>query len=174
MKLPSLVLINPNIVTQKNDIASSGIPYWPITLAYAAADLRQKGFRVSVIDMFGEKPKSIRTWENFYVQGLTPDEVLAKLRKIKFSTIITYAGMVHNHEAHIDLIRNLRRAYPETPIITLENTQQVTSYVLSEVADQFFAAGTTTIYMGEPENNLDKVILKMIPGIYKSNIIIFF
>ena len=171
MKLPSLVLINPNIVTQKNDIASSGIPYWPITLAYAAADLRQKGFRVSVIDMFGEKPKSIRTWENFYVQGLTPDEVLAKLRKIKFSTIITYAGMVHNHEAHLDLIRNLRCAYPKTSIITLENTQQVTSYVLSEVADQFFAAGTTTVYMGEPENNLDKVILKKIRGVFKSTTI---
>ena len=171
MKLPSIVLINPNIVSQKNDITSSGIPYWPITLAYTAAVLRQKGFRVSVIDMFGEKPKSIRTWENFYVQGLTPDEVLAKLRKIKFSTIITYAGMVHNHEAHLDLIRNLRRAYPKTPIITLENTQQVTSYVLSEVADQFFAAGSTTIYTGEPENNLAKVIIKNIRGVFKSQTI---
>ena len=76
MKLPSLVLINPNLVSQKNDIASSGIPYWPITLAYAAAALRQKGFPLRVIDAFGAKPKQITTWDNFYVQGLTPQEIL--------------------------------------------------------------------------------------------------
>lgn len=169
--MKQVVLINPNLVTQKNDVASSGIPYWPTTLAYAAAALRQKGFSTTVIDMFGESPKHIRIWENYYVQGLTPEEVLAKLQKIKFDTIITYAGMVHNHEIHLDLIRHLRHSYPKTPIITLENTQQVTSYVLSEVADQFFAAGTTTIYTGEPENNLDKVVLKNIRGIFKSKTI---
>lgn len=164
-----IILINPNLVTQKNDVASSGIPYWPTTLAYAAAFLRQKGFHIRVIDAFGAKPKQIRTWDNFYVQGLTPQEILARLKTRKFDVIITYAGMVHNHEVHLDLIRNLRLTYPKTPIITLENTQQVTSYVLSEVSDQFLKAGTTTVYTGEPEKNLDKVILKKISGIYNSH-----
>lgn len=158
-------------------MASSGIPYWPTTLAYAAAALRQQKFLIHVIDMFGEAPKKIHFWENYYVQGLTPEEVLDRLKNIKFDAIITYAGMVHNHEAHLDLLRHLRQTYPKTPIITLENTQQVTSYVLSEVSNEFFSAGTSIIYTGEPEKYLSVVLtslhssskLKKIPGLILKN-----
>ena len=48
-----ITLINPNIVSQKDDFSGSGIPYLPIGLALLAAYLREQGHAVHVVDAFG-------------------------------------------------------------------------------------------------------------------------
>ena len=62
----TITLVNPNLMTQRNDLSSSGIPYWPLTLAYAAAHLK-KEFKVKVIDAFGEAPKQVSCWQDYYI-----------------------------------------------------------------------------------------------------------
>ena len=61
-----ITLINPNIVTQKGDFFSSGIPYMPMTLAYLAGYLQSKGNEIKVIDAFGEKPTQVRSEGNYF------------------------------------------------------------------------------------------------------------
>lgn len=177
--MADILLLNPNIVTQKADIASSGIPYWPLTLAYAASYLKTNKFNVQVLDAFGENPTQIRQTEGAYIQGLTPKQVVDRILKIKPTLIISYAGTVMNHDAHLELLRAVKKSIPVMQVIVLENTQQVTSYKLEKIPDEFFNAGADYIYSGEPEKHLSLVIknvikkdltaLKKIPGLTLRN-----
>lgn len=45
--------VNPNLVVQRNDPFTTGIPYMPVSLAYLTAALRAKSHDVQVIDAFG-------------------------------------------------------------------------------------------------------------------------
>lgn len=170
-----IVLINPNIMTQKADVASSGIPYWPTTLAYAVGNLLKHKINIKIIDAFGEKPTQVRQTKTAFIQGLTPSQVVDRLQNLHPTAIVTYAGTVMNHDAHLEIIQIVRKNFPATPIIVLENTQQVTSYKLERIPTEFLNAGADYIYSGEPEKHLAEVIrlvikkdpsaLKVIPGL---------
>lgn len=149
-------------MTQKADVASSGIPYWPITLAYAAAYLKKEKLNIEVVDAFGEKPTRVRQTPSAFIQGLSPSEVSDRVTAKKPTIVVSYAGTVMNHDAHLELIQAVRKSLPSVPIIILENTQQVTSYKLEKVPDEFIKAGADFIYSGEPEKHLSQVIKSII------------
>ena len=93
-----ITLINPNVVSQKDDLSGSGIPYMPIGLAYLASYLRALGHEIHVIDAFGEAPHQVRSTEGHYIQGLTPKQVVERIpsgtQVIGFYAHLTVASML--------------------------------------------------------------------------------
>ncbi len=68
MNSKRITLINPNVVVQAGDILGSGVPYLPLGLAYAAANLRSR-WDVQVIDSFGENPFRVQRKGGVYRRG---------------------------------------------------------------------------------------------------------
>jgi anaerobic magnesium-protoporphyrin IX monomethyl ester cyclase len=153
----SVVLINPNLIVQKNDPFTTGIVYMPIGLAYAAAALRQAGYEVEVIDAYGAAPKHSRGDGKFLYFGLTEEEVVTRIPS-SATAVFVYAINLTNHLSTIEIVRAAKRAQPTKPVIVVENTQAVTAYALSEVADEFYQAGADYILTGEPEVRATSVL----------------
>ncbi len=152
-----IVLVNPNIIAHVNDLFTTGIPFMPVTLAYAAASLQQSNERVTVIDAFGEAPKKVRRMEEWVVQGLTPVEVLKRVPP-QVEAFVFYAGVLASHISLLDHVRAAKAAHPKIPSIILENTQAVTAYALEPVKDQFFSAGADYVLTGESEERLPALL----------------
>ncbi len=151
-----LTLINPNIVTQKGDLFSSGIPYMPLTLAYLAAYLRSLAHSIEIIDSFGEKPTQLITHGNYYIQGLTTTEIIEKIPQ-DTDAIFVYASLVVTHNTNLRIIKSIREHFKGT-IIIIENTQSVIAYSLKRVAQDFLDAGANYIITGEPEYRAQKLL----------------
>lgn len=173
MSFSKVLLLNPNLVTRFDDLASSGIPYWPTTLAYASKYLSGHKIDHNVLDLFGESPKQVFRWSDYYVQGFKIKQTIEAIKKISPKIIVSYAGMVHNHAWHVMLLATIRKNFPDIKIIILENTQQVTAYSLSLVAEEFFSAGADVVYTGEPEIDLDEVIKNLIKKNFSKNTIVY-
>jgi F0F1-type ATP synthase membrane subunit c/vacuolar-type H+-ATPase subunit K len=73
----SVVLINPNLVVQRDDLFTTGIVYMPIGLAYLAAALRQMGLDVKVIDAYAQNPTAAEIVGKRMFLGLKPHEVVS-------------------------------------------------------------------------------------------------
>lgn len=74
----NISLINPPLVSQKNDFLGSGIPYMPHGLAYLAAVLEKDGYDINVIDSFGENPKNVFFYNEYVVQGINISKTIAR------------------------------------------------------------------------------------------------
>ena len=122
----------------------------PVSLAYLAGFLREKGHAVHVIDAFGERPENITIQGTHIIQGLTTSEVLEKI-SVQTQHVFVYAGQVVSHTSLLALIREIHQQHPSLPITVLENTQSVVAYALSHVADDFLNAGATYLITGEAE-----------------------
>jgi anaerobic magnesium-protoporphyrin IX monomethyl ester cyclase len=146
-----VTLINPHTLIQPNDPLTTGIYYFPITLAYLAASLRDKGHDVSVIDAFGEAPTRVERWRNWWIQGLALTAILDRAAADPESPIFIYAGNLVSHEATLRIIRALKERCPQRRRIVVENTQAVTAYALKRVLPEFFAAGAELVLTGECE-----------------------
>jgi len=146
----NIVLIGNNTLIQPSDPFTTGIYYYPLTLAYLAAFLREAGHNVRAIDAFGEAPKKVRRWERWWVQGLLPEEVADRHAALKPDATFVYAGNLVAHEATLGILRALNKR-GAAPLIVVENTQAVTAYSLRRTPDVFFDAGATHILTGEPE-----------------------
>ena len=149
MKKP-IILINPNLVVQRNDPFTTGIVYMPIGLAYTAAALREAGLPVQVIDAFAEDPRQARRSEKFTLMGLTDDEVLARI-PADAGLVFLFAINLTNHIASENILRAVKRERPDLPVVILENTQAVTAYALEHVRQVFFDAGADYVLTGESE-----------------------
>lgn len=143
-----ITLINPVVVSQKNDVAGTGIPYMPISLASVAAVLRENKIRINVIDAFGANPFKVRKVGNFFYQGLTIPQIL--LRTPRSDLIVIYANHTSAHNFIIRLIKKLKQR-TKGKIAILENTQAVTAYSLLAVKDEFLDAGADYLITGEGE-----------------------
>jgi len=146
----SIALINPNLVFQNNDPFTTGIVYMPLGLAYLAANLRDAGFSVQVIDAFAQQPNRVRRQDNFCLIGLEENQVVHSLTS-NTSVVFVYAINLTNHLSTVRIVEALHREYPALPIVVFENTQAVTAYALRYVADEFYRAGASYILTGEPE-----------------------
>jgi len=144
------VLVNPNLVVQRNDPFTTGIVYMPIGLAYVAAVLRQARFPVHVIDAFGERPRQARRRGAFSILGLEPLEVAARLPD-DATVAFVFANQLINHVSVVELIRTIKQARPGLPVVVMENTQAVTAYALSPVAALLTECGADYVLTGEPE-----------------------
>lgn len=145
-----VVLVNPNLVVQRSDPFTTGIVYMPIGLAYVAAALRQAGDPPRVVDAFGEKPFQTRREGGFLVLGLTCAEILDRI-PANARVVFVYAINLTSHVSTEAIIRAVKQARPELPVVVLENTQAVTAYALRMVAPQLYAAGADFVLTGEGE-----------------------
>jgi len=168
-----ILLINPNIVSQKNDFFGTGIPYMPIGLAYLGGalltDIKIK--RLMLIDMFGLNPERKVKENNFIIQGISIKKMCNKIKNETFDYIFIYASQIIQHNRILKIIKEIKKI-TSTNIVIIENTQSVVAYSLRKTYTEFFKVGATFVICGEPEiaalnliNNQDK---KNISGlIYK-------
>lgn len=161
-----ITLINPNLITQKGDILGSGIPYFPISLAYLASVLEKNNYDINVIDAFGNSPFKVRIEGNYIIQGMTVDEVLKKVSN-NSSAIILYCGSVMAHYIVKQIAIALKEHLPHIPLILIENTQAVTAYSLKFVTKEFHDIGVDYIVIGESEERAVNVLNNLK---YKKNI----
>ncbi|MFA6888320.1 MAG: radical SAM protein, partial [Candidatus Woesearchaeota archaeon] len=154
-----ITIICPNIVTQKGDFFGSGIPYMPFTAAYTAAILKKKGYKVNVIDAFGEAPTKITEEQNHFIQGLTPEEVAEKIN-LTSKHIFISAERVISHNAILSILDTIQKKAIHIPICILENTQAVSAYALKEIYQEFFDHGAKAIITGEPEERIIEYLEK--------------
>jgi hypothetical protein len=125
----SIVLINPNLIVQRNDPFTTGIVYMPFNLAYLASSLRENGFSIHVIDAFAARPRQAHREGEFTWFGLSINEIVARVPADVQAAFI-YAINLTNHNATIAITRELKQTFPDLPVIILENTQAVTAYAL--------------------------------------------
>ena len=153
----TVVLINPNLVYQANDPFTTGVVYMPIGLAYAAAGLRETGHEVEVIDAFASRPRQVTIEGDFRRMGLSDTEV-TKLVPSGATAVSVYAINLASHLATAGIVSAVKKTYPLVPVIVLENTQAVTAYALSHVAEEFYASGADFVLTGEAERRLPRLI----------------
>ncbi len=146
----SIVLINPNLIVQRNDPFTTGIVYMPFNLAYLASSLRENGFSIHVIDAFAARPRQAHREGAFTWFGLLVNEVVACIPADVQAAFI-YAINLTNHNATIAITRELKQTFPDLPVIILENTQAVTAYALRYIMDEFFDVGADYVLTGESE-----------------------
>ncbi|MFA6088457.1 MAG: radical SAM protein [Candidatus Woesearchaeota archaeon] len=162
----NILIINPNIVTQKGDFFGTGIPYMPIIPAYIASYLISKGHHISIIDAFGENPfKSRVEKKEFIIQGLNYEEIVAKVNNNK-DLICIYAGHVVEHFVITNIIRKIKEKC-NTPICIIENSQAVTAYSVKIAHKEFIDAGAEFVIYGEPEYSIDQLL----SGLKKGNVL---
>ncbi len=149
--MKSIVLINPNLVVQRNDPFTTGIIYMPVGLAYVSSALRAAGFDVKVIDAFAERPRQARRDGKFTLMGLRDAEVLEQFPEDS-GLVIIFALNLTNHIATANILQTTKQYRPELPVVILENTQAVTAYALKNVMGEFFDLGADYVLMGEGEH----------------------
>lgn len=159
----SVVLINPNLVVQKNDPFTTGIVYMPISLAYLAASLRAAGNEVLVIDAFAAAPRQAFAKGKFVFYGLSMEQLEKNLPK-DLEAVFIYAINLTNHLSTTEITGTLKKHFPLVPIIIVENTQAVTAYALANVRDEFFTAGADFVLTGESERRAVKTLAALKAG----------
>jgi len=162
----STVLINPNLVVQRNDPFTTGIVYMPVSLAYVAASLREKGISVTVIDAFAQKPNRARSAGKFVMYGLEYEEVVKQVPD-EIRVAFIYAINLTNHISTTGIVRALKKARPDLLIVILENTQAVTAYALRLVAHQFYEVGADYILTGEGDRRAVGLVEAFLGGASK-------
>lgn len=143
-----IACISPNIVSQKGDVAGTGIPYFPFGLVYLATYLREQGRPIQFIDSFSEKPFQLKEHHGFLYQGLTPEEIVKRLEK-DVEICILYAGQVYAHTSILEIAKLLKKK--GKTVLVVENAQAVTAYSLQHAYKDFFAAGVDYLISGDPE-----------------------
>ncbi len=149
----NVAFINPALVVLRSDPFTTGIPYMPVSLAYAVAAVRAAGHTVRVIDAFGEQPRQYRLEGRFMIRGLTPTQVDERLPK-SVDAIVLYAINLTCHRSLDEMLRDARRRRPHVPLIVMENTQAVTAYSVRRVREELYEAGATHVLSGEAERRL--------------------
>jgi anaerobic magnesium-protoporphyrin IX monomethyl ester cyclase len=155
--MKSVVLINPNLVVQRNDPFTTGIVYMPVGLAYIAAALRDADIPVRVIDAFAEKPRQAHRVDTFSLMGLIDAEVVARIPE-DTGMIFIFAINLTSHVSTIAILRALKAEYPHLPVVILENTQAVTAYSLQKVMAEFFEQGADYVLTGEGEHRTVELV----------------
>ncbi len=155
-----ITLISPNIVSQKGDVAGTGIPYIPISLVYLATYLKSKRHEVQFIDMFSENPFKVTERKGFLFQGITPKEAAKKIFS-ESGLIVLYAGQVYAHASLLNILKEVR--VTKKPVLVVENTQAVTAYSLQHTYKDFLDNGADYVLAGEAEPRIDD-FLAMLQG----------
>ena len=162
----NVTLINPSLVSQRNDFLGSGIPYMPHGLAYLAAVLAERGWTVTVIDAFGVAPMRARSDERFVIQGLLPSEVCGMLAR-NCDAVAIYGGSVMAGTWIEEMLRVLKTRMRSLPALVFENTQAVTGFSLEHVLTRFFEAGADYVVTGEAETRVPLVLELLVGGTSK-------
>lgn len=152
-----ITLINPNNVTQKNDVHGTGIPYMPIMLASLASYLLHHEHAITVIDAFGEAPDTRIVDKKYIIKGLSAEDIITRI-PAHTALICIYAAHVAEHCILINIIDTIKQALPAIKICMIENAQAVTAYALSIAYHDFFTHNVEFIITGDPEHAVLQLI----------------
>ncbi len=152
-----VTLFSPRIAVQKGDFLGSGVPYWPLELAVFAAFLRDMGEQVSVVDLFGTATDRLTDHGDHYLQGADWRQRETAPEITEADAFVLFALSYMSHGELLELARGLKAAWPDTPVLVMENSQAVTAYAPQRMAAGFFSAGADGILCGEPYFNWDEV-----------------
>lgn len=144
-----ITLISPRLAVQKGDFLGSGVPYMPLELAVVAAFLREQGDHICVLDLFGSSPTTLESKRDHYLQGEPFTKFLDTPEIEQADLVIIYAISVMSDQEILAIIRDLRQSHPQMAIAVLENSQAVTAYAVSQLAEDFFEAGVDALLCGE-------------------------
>jgi anaerobic magnesium-protoporphyrin IX monomethyl ester cyclase len=152
-----LTLISPRIAIQKGDFLGSGVPYWPLELAIFAGFLREHGHTVKVLDLFAATPWRLSDEHDHYLQGIPLEHVIDKQQLYDTEIFIVYALSYMSHSEVLNITHIIKGLYPKIPVAILENSQAVTAYSLTHVADSMLRAGADALICGEPYHNWEEI-----------------
>lgn len=144
-----VTLIRPPNVVHKTTLATnSGAP--PLALACLSAALKKSGWRVTVIDAFGEAMDRFTQIETFpfLANGLSTDEILSRVPED--TCLIGVSSMFSNEWlCHRRVINALTERFPGTPLIVGgEHASAAPEYVLRS------CPGALACVLGEGELSL--------------------
>jgi anaerobic magnesium-protoporphyrin IX monomethyl ester cyclase len=148
-----LTLISPRLAMQKGDFLGSGVPYWPLELATLAAYARKMGDVIRIIDQFGENPSLLSDAGDHYLQGVPIDSSSWYGDLEDADAFVLYAISYMSHKELLSTTQWLKQSYPTKPVAVLENSQAVTAYSISHMAQSFLDAGADFLICGEPYSN---------------------
>lgn len=160
------LLVSPRLVVQKGDFLGSGVPYWPVELATFASFLRDSKKEIDVLDLFGLAPTSLEEKTDHYLQGLNFESALKAGNIRKPDLIFVFGISFMSHPEIQNLIRQLKKRFPKTPVSVLENSQAVTAYAVDHCCDSLFDSGADFLICGEPYWNwpdIEASLLKLSP-----------
>ncbi|MBF0415500.1 MAG: B12-binding domain-containing radical SAM protein [Magnetococcales bacterium] len=146
----SILLINPNLVVQRNDPMTTGVVYMPLALASFAAALKLKHLEVDVIDAFGLAPFQARCQDKFLILGIDSNQIVQRIPE-STRCIFLFANQVINHLSLVDILQAIKGRFPEKILGILENSQAVTAYSLAPVVDELFGHGADFAVIGDLE-----------------------
>ncbi|PIZ52008.1 radical SAM protein [Candidatus Woesearchaeota archaeon CG_4_10_14_0_2_um_filter_33_13] len=141
---------------QKGDFSGSGIPYMPITMAYAASYLKEKGYDIKVIDSFGNNPVQIISKNNFYYQGQTPEQIV-NLVYDDTEAILIFAERLVAHSSLVEIIKNITSRF-SCPVVLVENSQAVTSYSLLKLNGELSSYGVKGIVLNGDGKRIENML----------------
>lgn len=145
-----IVFINLPLVALKGDFLGSGIPSLPVGTPYLAAILREKGYDVSIIDAFGEKPHQTKIYKDKYLlKGLYLEEIISRI-----STDVDIIGIsIHSGETFsfsLDLIKEIKKRF-NVPVV-------VGGAFPTVVHDRFISSGADYVVLSEGENTMMELL----------------
>jgi anaerobic magnesium-protoporphyrin IX monomethyl ester cyclase len=159
---PEICLINPPLISQRND-PHTGIIFMPFMLASLSAYLRQQGWEVQVLDAFGLAPARFAPYERKQIQGLSISETIEQIHPAARIIILHFGGVVA-YRAIVELLRECRRRYPEKKYVLMENAQAVTSLSLRAKAGEFLDLGFDALLHGDPEVAVQDLLVAFSEG----------
>lgn len=158
-----VVLINPNLVAQHDDLFTTGIVYMPVSLAHFAGVLRARAIDVHIVDAFGQRPTQCWREGTFLIRGLKLQEVMDRI-PLDARVAVLYAINVTYHRALVSILRALRHARPDITVVIMENSQAVTAYSLRRVQNEFYDVGAHYVITGEPEDRGARLVHALLGG----------
>ena len=143
-----VILVNPPIVSDENDVSGSGIPHQPVLLASLNAYLKSKGIEPMIIDLFGESPRTITKRGHMLVHGSPISSLVGRISDNDI--VFIYASFAFAHTINLDVVRQIR-SLGSARIYVIENTQSALGYDISEFRESFMMAGVTALLLGDSE-----------------------
>lgn len=130
------------------------MPYWPLEAATFAALLREKGWDVEALDLFGLSPGQLTAEGDVYWQGLPLADALTlqSINVSSFAHVLVYALSSMSHHELLRIVTQLK-AQGARSIIVFENSQAVTGYDITKTIPFFQKAGADYLLAGEPYSN---------------------
>lgn len=147
--MANILLINPPQMYRITQIATGAVP--PIGASYIGAYLRQNGHNVQFIDALGENMNGFTKRGEATVRGLTIQQIIERIPSdidiIGITNLFSHAWPLVR-----DLAREIKKLYPDIPIITGGiNQTSIPEFILSHGCIDY-------IVLGEGETTMLKLV----------------
>ena len=172
----NIVIIRPPMVVSKGTISSRTLSlFLPLGIAYLAAYIRERGFKVSVIDAFGEAPVDRTVYNDFDIIGLTIESIIERLPS-NVDVIGLSCTFSNDWPYARELMLNVRKAYSAAVLViggehpralpeyTLEDCQALDYLIYGEGEEPFYQL-LKCLISGEQVSSIPGVVCREKNGI---------